>query len=219
MSHYKPRFETTEKIQRLKGQIVKLGKKGPFIHATSQMYHNASLRDSCFSLALEKHISIGMDDTQAAENAYKAYSAIYHRQYESIDVYSSSEMLGAHRAFMAGLSNEAGRFRNEKLISNCMDALLSWAKTTKEDAAVKSCVFHYELMQIRPFSEGNGLVARMWQTLLHMQCWYMPIRMPLWNIVDERQRGYYDALAISNDSTVFIEFMLEVIRDAIQEDF
>ena len=119
-------------------------------------------------------------------NAYKAYSYIYHRQYESIDAYSTTEMLGMHREFMASFSKETGRYRLDSAVSNSVDVLFAWAKTSKEDDLVKSCVFHYELMYIRHFSEGNGLVARMWQTLLLMQSWFMPICMLLWAVVQKQ---------------------------------
>jgi len=253
VSQYKPQFTVTDKIQRLKGQITKQAKKGSFIHATNQMYHNASLRDICSSLALENTtfsltlsqvtdiidggIHIGnADEIRAVKSAYKAYSAIYHRHYELIDVYSTAEMLGAHNTFMAGFSKGAGCYRSvdienigqsqvnvaspAKLVSSRIDDLFAWVKASNEDILIKSCIFHHELMSIRPFSDGSGLVARMWQTLLNMQSWFLPVRMPLWDVVRERQQEYYDILAIPNKadgSTKFIEFMLQAVKDAIAE--
>jgi len=237
MSQYKLRFTTTDKITRLKGQIIKRGKKRSFIHATNQMYHNAILRDVCSSLAIENDsFSLTLQQVtgivdgnyayaneaniQAVENAYKAYSAVYHRQYESIDVYSTAELLGMHRVFMTGFSEQAGCYRSYNTVSRRMDDLLQWVKVSKEDVLVKSCVFHYELMTLRPFSEGNGLMARMWQTLLHMQSWFIPIRMPIWGVVHKRRQEYYDVLAIPDKEeglTKFIEFMLQAISDAMAE--
>jgi len=253
MSQYKPRFVITDKIKRLKGQIIKQGKKGSFIHATNQMYHSANLRDVCSSLAIENasfvltlpqvteiisgdYTHYNEEDIRAVQNAYKAYSAIYHRQYESIDVYSIAEMLGAHKTFMINLTNEAGCYRSAgiasagqnqrnktsmaKLVSSRVDDLFAWLKTSNEDMLVKSCIFHHELMSIRPFSDGNGLVTRMWTTLLYMQAWFMPIRMPLWGVVQERRQEYHDVLAIpdkADSSTKFIDFMLQAISDARAE--
>jgi len=233
MSQYKPQFTTTDKIARLKRQIIKQDKKVPSIHATNQMYHNAILRDVCSSLAIEKdsfsltlqqvtgivdgnYANADEDNIQKVENAYKAYSAIYHRQFESFDVYSTAELLGIHGMFMAGFSEQAGRYRSDNTVSRRMDGLFEWVKASKEDALVKSCVFHYELMTLRPFNEGNGLVARIWQTLLHM----LSIRMPIWSVVHGRRQEYYDVLAIPNKEeslTKFIEFMLQAISDAMAE--
>lgn len=44
---------------------------------------------------------------------------------------------------------------------------------------ILSCIFHYEFVFIHPFSDGNGRMARLWQTAILSE-WeeffkYMPI--------------------------------------------
>lgn len=93
------------------------------------------------------------------------------------------DMLSAHRVLMDGLVKEVGMFRvggvgvfaGENLVhmappadrvSQLIDELLHWTKSAQVHPLIKSCVFHYEFEFIHPFSDGNGRMGRMWQTLL-----------------------------------------------------
>ena len=59
---------------------------------------------------------------------------------------------------------------------------------------VKSFVFHYEFEIIHPFSDGNGRMGRMWQTLLLYQWKKIFAWLPVETMIWERQEEYYDAL-------------------------
>ena len=84
---------------------------------------------------------------------------------------------------------------------------------------IRSCVFHYELELIHPFADGNGLVGRLWHTLL-LSKWNLAFAwLPVESIIHDRQQEYYAAINTSNDageSTVFIEFMLKMILEALK---
>ena len=51
---------------------------------------------------------------------------------------------------------------------------------------------------IHPFSDGNGRMGRMWQTLLLMQWKPIFAWLPVETIVKENQQKYYDAIALSD---------------------
>lgn len=63
-------------------------------------------------------------------------------------------------------------------------------------------------------------MGRMWQTLLLSR--WKPIFnwLPVETLIRERQQEYYTILAVADkaaDSTAFVEFMLRVIRDALND--
>ena len=101
--------------------------------------------------------------------------------------------------------------------------LLDWAKHSGLHMLIRSCVFHYELELIHPFTDGNGRVGRLWHTLLLSKWNSVFAWLPVESIIHNHQQEYYDSINASNDageSTAFIEFMLSVIKaslmDAIQ---
>ena len=68
--------------------------------------------------------------------------------------------------------------------------------------------------------DGNGRIGRLWHTLLLTQWKPMFAWLPVESIIHDRQGEYYDAINRSNDdaeSTVFIEFMLSAIKEALVE--
>ena len=98
-----------------------------------------------------------------------------------------------------------------------MSQLLNWVQNAKLPQVVKSCIFHYEFEFIHPFSDGNGRMGRMWQTLLLYQENPVFAWLPVENIIAHNQQEYYRALRRSthhNDSGIFTQFMLSVIKQA-----
>jgi Fic family protein len=85
---------------------------------------------------------------------------------------------------------------------------------------IKSAVFHYEFEFIHPFADGNGRMGRMWHSLLLGHWKELFYWLPVEELIQSRQREYYDALGVADaqaDSTEFVEFMLEIIRDSMKE--
>ncbi|MBQ9519833.1 MAG: Fic family protein [Firmicutes bacterium] len=179
-----------------------------------------------------KRILAPPKDIREVQNAYEAYERL-----SSLDPYSLDDLLLAHSVMMSGLVKNAGAFRNgqvgvydgdvlihagtpAKLVPRLMMQLFDWLKSSNLHPLVKSCVFHYEFEFIHPFEDGNGRTGRLWQSLI-LQKWQPFFAwLPVETLVHEKQQGYYDAIAKADkagDATVFIEYMLGVIRDALQE--
>lgn len=99
-------------------------------------------------------------------------------------------------------------------------ALLEWTKTSEVHMLIRSCVFHYELELIHPFTDGNGRVGRLWHTLL-LSKWNPAFAwLPVESIIHDRQQEYYAAINTSNnagESTVFVGFMLSAIKASLMD--
>lgn len=172
-------------------------------------------------------------DIAEVQNAYEIYENM-----DKLNPYSIDDLLKAHRIMVKGLVNEAGEFRSRPVgivdgdgnvlhfgtllqyVPQLVEELLEWTEKSDVHMLIKSCVFHYEFEIIHPFSDGNGRIGRLWHTLLLSKWNSLFAWLPIESIIHDNQAKYYDAINLSNsngNSTVFIEFMLSVIKQALQE--
>ena len=172
-------------------------------------------------------------EIQEVKNAYKAYEMI-----NDFDCYNEKDLLKAHETLTYLIENDSGQYRNhaegvfdgkqvifvaplEKFVPSLMHDLFNWLKNDLETPMlIKSCVFHYEFVFIHPFSDGNGRTARLWQNVLLMK--WNPIfeYIPLESRIQKYQDEYYNAISEchkNGDSNKFIEFMLRLIDESIDE--
>ena len=172
-------------------------------------------------------------DIAEVKNAYEIYEIM-----ESLNPYSVDDLLNAHGVMTRGLVEEHGCFRSRPVgvvdkqgnilhfgtlpdyVPELVTELLEWVRDSEFHMLIKSCVFHYELELIHPFADGNGRIGRLWHTLLLTQWKPMFAWLPVESIIHDRQDEYYQAINRSNneaESTVFIEFMLSAIKEALME--
>jgi len=171
-------------------------------------------------------------EVQEAHNAIAAYDVIGEWQPGSVD-----DLLSAHLVLMKGLVEESGMYRNKGVgvmsgdqvvhmapqaerVPKLMQELLGWLSDTDAHPLIASSVFHYEFEFIHPFSDGNGRMGRLWQTLILSKWHEVFINIPVESLVHQHQEQYYLAIRNSTkqtDCSPFIEFMLQMILDAIEE--
>ena len=172
-------------------------------------------------------------DIAEVKNAYEIYEMM-----DSLNPYSVDDLLSAHGVMTRGLVEESGYFRSRPVgvvdkqgnilhfgtlpdyVPGLVTELLEWVRDSDFHMLIKSCVFHYEFELIHPFADGNGRIGRLWHTLLLTQWKPMFAWLPVESIIHDRQDEYYQAINRSNneaESTVFIEFMLSAIKEALME--
>ncbi len=165
-------------------------------------------------------------------NARDAYE-----QMENWDWEDPEDLNRAHRILMAGLLMEAGSFRHgaggisrggqilhvappADRVPFLLEELILFLHDLELSPLMKSCLFHYEFEFIHPYSDGNGRLGRLWQTLMLSR--WMPLfrDLALEALVRDHIAEYYDALNAANrdvHSGVFMEFMLQLILLALKD--
>ena len=109
-----------------------------------------------------------------------------------------------------------------KMVPTLIDNLFNWMNEVKNtiNPLILSSIFHYEFVFIHPFHDGNGRTARIWQTAI-LSHWEKAFTyLPIESMIRKNQEEYYKAIQNCNnagESTEFIEFMLKIIDDTIDE--
>jgi len=191
---------------------------------------NTLTQDQVSAILEGKRVIAPLREIQEVRNAIKTYDSFPEWSPES-----EKDLLAAHRMMMEGLIDEVGVFRHGRVgvfsgmqvihlappadrVPFLIRDLLEWLEKSEDHPLVKSSVFHYEFEFIHPFADGNGRMGRLWQTLI-LSAWkpvfaYIPVE----TMVYAHQAEYYQAINSStetNDSGVFIEFLLSVILESL----
>lgn len=250
MSDYKPPFSMTDRIISLVADISEQlgriaveheGRISPHlrkenrirtIHSSLAIENNSLSIDQVTAIIDGKRVLGNPNEIREVQNAYEAYELML-----KLDPNSVEDLLNAHRLMMNGLVPENGRFRSggvgifdgDKLIHMAPPAdfvpqqisdLFLWYKNSEMHPLIKSAVFHYEFEFIHPFADGNGRMGRMWHSLLLGQWKDLFFWLPVEELIQSRQKEYYDALGKADKNTnsaVFVELMLEIIHDTLKE--
>jgi len=225
------RLSILEELQEQQGSHLRLRRINRIrtIQGSLAIEGNTLSEDQITAILEGKPVIAPPREVQEARNAIKAYE-----QFEGWQATDKADLLKAHQMLMLGLIDDAGLYRNKGVgvmkgdkvvhmappadrVNTLMNDLFTWLKTSKEHALISSCIFHYEFEFIHPFSDGNGRMGRLWQTLILSQ--WKPIfkHIPVESMVYANQADYYKAINQSteqSDSAPFIEFMLNRILEA-----
>lgn len=250
MSDYKPPFHMTGKMTFLIAEIseqvgritvLQEGTIGPHlrrenrirtIHSSLALEHNSLSLEQVTAILDGKRVLGNPHEIKEVQNAYGAYELMLR-----LDPSSVNDLLKAHKLMMNGLVPENGKFRSggvgvfdgEVLIHMAPPAefvpehihnLFAWYQHSELHPLIKSAIFHYEFEFIHPFADGNGRMGRMWHSLLLGKWKELFFWLPIEELIQSRQKEYYDALSAADkqaDSAGFVELMLEIIRDSLKE--
>lgn len=204
------------------------------IHSSLAIEANSLTLDEVKDVINGKMVIGPEREIREVQNAYKAYEMI-----NDLNPYSILDLKKAHEVMTHLTVTESGEFRkgNEgvfdddvcifiapkpELVPSLMQNLFDWMKKSKDKnhPLILSSVFHYEFVFIHPFSDGNGRIARLWQNVILTKWKGIFEYLPIETQIKKYQSDYYRAIANSNkngNSTAFIEFMLKMINDTLNE--
>ncbi|MCE1968526.1 Fic family protein [Enterobacter cloacae] len=249
MSRYQPPFTITPSILNQVVEIGELlghwaahsGRNSPLlrkenrirtIQASLAIEHNSLTTGQVTAIMEGKRVLAPEKDIQEVRNAILAYEKL-----PEWKPWTLEDLLSAHRLLMLGLVDNPGKlrmgdvgvYRGNQLVHMAPPAsqinrliadLLVWLKETELHPLITSSVFHYEFEFIHPFSDGNGRMGRLWQTLILSQ-WRSELAwLPVETLIHFQQDRYYQILGEcdrASDCTAFIEFMLQNMAEALRE--
>ena len=247
---YKPPYIITDKILTKVSDIVelvselnnikkefntpKLRKKNRVksITGTLQIEGNTFDEDKITKVIDGKVVLGSMREIEEVKGAINAYDYL-----EKYDYKKEKDLLYSHSLLMGGLLNNAGNYRQNNvgvggadgithvapppnMVPKLMGELFSWLEQTDLHMLIVSCIFHYEFEFIHPFSDGNGRVGRLWQSVILYKYKNIFGAIPIESVVRDNQEAYYQALEDSGalgESTPFIEFILDVIFKTLKK--
>jgi len=249
MSNYKPPYTITSKMVNLISSISEeltrveyyqkdiitpqLRKKNRIktLAGTLEIEGNFMGEEKITAILEGKRVLGTYQEILEVEGAINAYTEFENYRFDSLE-----DLLHAHKILMKDILKTAGSFRSVNVgvggsdgvshvappygrVSELMHNLFDWLKSSDEHPLIKSSVFHYEFEFIHPFSDGNGRIGRLWQSVMLYHWREVFSAIPTESIVRNHQKEYYQALEASGslgESTPFIEFMLEVILESIR---
>lgn len=250
MNDYKPPFHMTDKITFLIAEIseqvgritvLQEGTISPHlrrknrirtIHSSLAIEHNSLSLEQVTAILNGKRVLGNPNEIKEVQNAYEAYELMLHLNPSSVD-----DLLKAHKLMMNGLVPENGKFRSggvgvfdgetlvhiappAEFVPEHINNLFAWYQQSELHPLIKSAIFHYEFEFIHPFADGNGRIGRMWHNLLLGKWKELFFWLPIEDLIQLRQKEYYDALGMADkqaDSAGFVELMLEIIMDSLKE--
>jgi len=246
----KPPYIITEKILKLIASIsekigeinanhlhkpnTELRKKNRIktIQSSLEIEGNTLTEEQITALLENKRIIAPAKDILEVQNAIEVYNDL-----KIFNPNKIKDLESAHSVLMKNLVENAGKFRTTNvgivkgskvehlapggaMVKGLMNDLFNYLKNDKDLILIKSCVFHYEFEFIHPFTDGNGRMGRLWQTLILMQQYPVFEYLPVESLIKENQQEYYNKLSESDkagQSTPFIEFMLSIILQSLEE--
>lgn len=202
------------------------------IHSSLAIEANSLSLDAVRGVIDGKVVIGPQKEIQEVKNAYKTYEEI-----ENIDPFSLDDLKRMHGIITYLTIEESGDFRRgeegvfdgdrcifmappAKRVSDLMKGLFSWMNQAENDVhpLILSSIFHYEFVFIHPFADGNGRMARLWQTCILSK--WNPIfqYLPIESRIHAFQSDYYDAISkchAEGSSNTFVVFMLEKIDETM----
>ncbi|MFH0758981.1 MAG: Fic family protein [Bacteroidota bacterium] len=202
------------------------------IHATMQLEGKLLSREKTAEAVGGFYVDGPRTRLLEVSNLINVYNGLYKTNPRNQD-----SLLSTQKKMAIGLEDDAGQYRTTELwifrgrniigmapspgeIAGFMNELFDLLSKKDEHIFIKACTAHFILESIQPFSGFNGMMGRLWQTLLLMKVYPMFEFLPYEKQILQNPKAYHRALAGSEAAghpAEFIEYMLQVITGALKE--
>lgn len=227
LSNIKINSNTKEKNLKIKSKVRS-------IHSSLAIEANSLSLESVTDILNNKSVLGKKSEIQEVKNAIELYDNIRNFNWRK-----ENDFIKAHLILMKYFDDDNGGYRNhgegvvkdEKIIFTAPDSILvpSLMKNlfkfineneNKIHPLVLSAIFHYYMVYIHPFTDGNGRMARFWVSLMlkdfNENFEFIPIEEEIYI----NQEEYYRSISEchnNNNANVFIKFILKIIKSAVQK--
>lgn len=202
------------------------------IHATLALEDNPLDRHSIAELLDGRALLNPNSATLEVLNTIRLYDLL-----PNLDPFLSQDLRHAHGELMHGLALDPGHYRTGAMevlygdhpgtrkagsgnISSQVEQLLHFAENDETPLLITSCILHYGLVNLRPFTAGNGRIARLWQKLSLMRQWPVFAYLPIEGFIQRGRSGYYASMELADrqgDCGGFITYLMERMDEALHE--
>lgn len=204
------------------------------VHSSTAIEGNALTAEQVAAVEQDEPVWAPPREVLEVKNAFNAYDAL-----NTLNPWEVTDFLKAHALITNGLIDESGVFRTVEvdIVSTTGDVLhsgsqsekvprliaelLEWGASSGSHPIVVSSAVHFLIEHIHPFRDGNGRIGRLWQTLILSRWRDLFAWIPTETLIRRNQQGYYDALQDSRepeiDAAAFIDFMIDIIGNAVRE--
>ncbi len=220
------------RLEKADGAMLRKANRIKTIRSSLAIEGNELSEDDVRTILDGKSVIAPRQQLQEVQNAIRTYE-----ESPEWDPFCPDDMLHAHHSMMQGLCDEPGRWRRggvgvfagdklihmappHHLVPTLMNQLFHWLQHAEDHLLIRSCVFHYEFEFIHPFSDGNGRIGRLWQSLILGRLHPCFPHLPFENMVFAAQEQYYQAIRKSSnlsDCSPFIDFMLGEIYNTLKK--
>jgi Fic family protein len=161
-------------------------------------------------------------------------AAIY-KKIRSIDPMEEAALKAARGKIGWGHDAKPGKFRDEEQwifrgrrmygkapepedIQPTVNKLFEYLDASGDHVFIKSCIAHFTLETLQPFTDYNGILGRLWQTLLLAGQYPVFECLPYVHRIYKTRKSYFNSLSTSESEghpAAFIDYMAGVIIAAL----
>lgn len=217
-----------------KRKNLKIKSKVRSIHYSLAIEANSLPLETVANIINNKLVLGKRKEIQEVKNANKVYEHI-----NKFNWRKESDFIKAHMIMMKYFEDDNNEYRNHGegikkgnkviftapdsiLVSSLMKNLFKFINDNenKIHPLILSAIFHYYLVYIHPFTDGNGRMARFWVSLMLTDYNHNFEYIPIEEEIYLNQNEYYNSISkchINGNANVFISFMLNTINNSLEK--